>query len=90
MKAVILAATLALSATAANAQVRCGPHDIVFSFGATELGQYPSVHLLDAAGGEFVLLINEETGDWTIIRTDGHTACIMAAGTGVTPAGVRG
>jgi len=88
MRLAYLTAILALSAAPVTGQVRCGDHDEVFAFAATQLDQYPAVRLLDTRGMEFVVITSED-GAWTIIRTDGQVACVMATGTGVMPAGMR-
>lgn len=82
IRTALAGALLALSSAAAQAQVACGPHDLV----VTRLGQLFQERQAGygVAGQSVIVEIYTSTnGTWTMLATDvAGRSCIVAAGDG--------
>lgn len=82
MRALVVAAILAISAGTSAAQPACGPRAAIIEKLVQKYSEGPVGIGVQNAGALFEIWRNRETGSWTILRTSPRgMSCVMAAGT---------
>jgi hypothetical protein len=76
----LIAALLVCSATPAAAQELCGPATEVFEQFAEQYGERISAIGDHPGGFQVVILTNPTTGTFSVMHSDGQTACMVSLG----------
>ena len=91
MKKLLLTLSLAISVTRHSATITkklvCDNTNIIFSGLTSKFGERPvfvGVGTEDDKGTDVVLLVNSETGSWTLIQMKNDIACFLAMGDNAT------
>ncbi|MBF9042933.1 hypothetical protein HKCCE4037_06325 [Rhodobacterales bacterium HKCCE4037] len=82
-----LAFLLVLTPLQAEAQFYCGRNGAALAQAVIRHGEFPLIELESHLGGTITLVVNLETGTWTLIEENGNEECVWLFGTGYRLAG---